>query len=59
MPGVAVVGRKRVSSSDHMALRLISAVYSEPYLLNGVFVQRSQEKSGEAFGPAECWLIKN
>ena len=36
-PGAAVVGRKQASSADQMAFWLISAVYRERFLLNGVF----------------------
>ena len=30
--------------------------FRERFLLNGVFVQRFQVRSGQAFGVAECWL---
>ena len=36
-PGASVVGRKQASSADQMAFCLISAVYRERFLLNGVF----------------------
>ena len=55
-PGTAMVGRKQLSSADQMAFWLTSAVHRERFLLNGVFVDRFQAPSGQAFCLAECWL---
>ena len=55
-PGAAVVGRKQASSADQMVFWLISAVYRERFLLNDIFAQRFQARSGQAFDEAECWL---
>ena len=41
-----MVGRKQLSS----------AVHRERFLLNGIFVDRFQAPSGQAFCLAECWL---
>ena len=48
-PGAAVVGRKQLSSADEMAFWLTSTVHRERFLLIGVFVQRFQAPSGQAF----------
>ena len=48
-PGAALVGRKQLSSANWMAFWLTSVVHRERFLLNGVFVQRFQAPSGQAF----------
>ena len=55
-PGAALVGRKQLSSADWMAFWLTSVVHRECFLPNGVFVQRFQAPSGQAFFLEECKL---
>ena len=55
-PGAALVGRKQLSFADRMAFWLTSVVHRERFRLNGVFVQRFQAQSGQAFFLEECRL---